>query len=204
MSGDLYAIGDIHGSLESLERLLDKINPDLTRDRLVFVGDYIDRGPQSREVVDYIIRLKNLAPPGQIICLKGNHEAMLLDFLAGGPAEMFIFNGGRATVEQYWGDRWVDREGLALPPDHAQFFQDLELYSETPDYLFVHGGLKPGVPLAEQAAERKRMQDQLARELSGTAPKAGALAQRYRLVAIQHRSATRTSTARRSLMPCES
>jgi len=128
MSGDLYAIGDIHGSLESLERLFDKINPDLTRDRLLFVGDYIDRGPQSKEVVDYIIRLKNLAPPGQIICLKGNHEAMFLDFLEGGPAEMFIFNGGRATVEGYWGDGWVDREGLALPPDHAQFFQDLELY----------------------------------------------------------------------------
>ena len=77
MDAALYAIGDIHGSLESLERLLDKINPDLTRDRLLFVGDYIDRGPQSKEVVDYIIRLKNLAPPGQIICLKGNHEAML-------------------------------------------------------------------------------------------------------------------------------
>jgi serine/threonine protein phosphatase 1 len=69
MSGDLYAIGDIHGSLESLERLMDKINPDLNRDRLVFVGDYIDRGPQSKDVVDYIIRLKNQAPPGQIICL---------------------------------------------------------------------------------------------------------------------------------------
>ena len=114
MSADLYAIGDIHGSLESLERLLDQINPDLTRDRLLFVGDYIDRGPQSKEVVDYIIRLKNLAPPGQIICLKGNHEAMFLDFLAGGPAEMFIFNGGRATVEEYWGDGWSWRRAVRV------------------------------------------------------------------------------------------
>jgi len=153
MDRDLYAIGDIHGSLESLERLLDKINPDLTRDRLVFVGDYIDRGPRSKEVVDYIIRLKNLAPPGQIICLKGNHEAMLLDFLEGGPAEMFIFNGGLATVEDYWRDDWVDRKGLALPPDHAQFYQDLEPYYETPDYIFVHAGLKPGVPLQEQVED---------------------------------------------------
>jgi serine/threonine protein phosphatase 1 len=153
MSGDLYAIGDIHGRLESLERLLDQINPDLPRDRLLFVGDYIDRGSQSKEVVDYIISLKNQAPPGRIICLKGNHEAMFLDFLAGGPAEMFLFNGGRATVEGYWGDAWVDREGLALPPDHDQFFQALELYYETPDYLFVHGGLKPGVPLDEQVED---------------------------------------------------
>ena len=155
MSGDLYAIGDIHGSLESLERLMEKINPDLSRDRLVFVGDYIDRGPRSRGVVDYIIRLRHLVPPGQITCLKGNHEAMFLDFLRGGPAEMFILNGGIATLEEYWGDDWVDRdrENLALPPDHAQFYQDLELYYETPDYIFVHGGLKPGVPLAEQVEE---------------------------------------------------
>jgi serine/threonine protein phosphatase 1 len=155
MSPDLYAIGDIHGSLESLERLLDKINLDLTEDRLLFVGDYIDRGPRSKGVVDYIIRLKDQAPAGQIICLKGNHEAMFLDFLAGSPGEIFLFNGGLATLEDYWGDDWVgvDRESLTLPPDHAQFFQDLELYYEMPDYIFVHGGLKPGVPLDEQVED---------------------------------------------------
>jgi serine/threonine protein phosphatase 1 len=155
MSPDLYAIGDIHGSLESLERLLDQINPDLSRDGLVFVGDYIDRGPRSKGVVDYIIRLQDQAPPGQIICLKGNHEAMFLDFLAGGRGEMFLFNGGLATLEDYWGDDWVDqaRENLTLPPDHARFFRDLELYYEIPDYIFVHGGLKPGVPLAEQVED---------------------------------------------------
>jgi serine/threonine protein phosphatase 1 len=104
-------------------------------------------------VVDYIIRLKNLAPPGQIICLKGNHEAMLLDFLAGGPADMFLFNGGLATLEDYWNDDWADREALALPPDHAQFYQDLQLYYETPEYIFVHGGLKPGVAFADQVED---------------------------------------------------
>ncbi len=151
MDGNLYAIGDIHGSLDSLERLMDKISPDLTRDRLVFVGDYIDRGPQSRGVVAYIIRLQNLARSGHIICLKGNHEAMLLAFLKGEPAEMFLFNGGMATLEDYWDDDWVgDRESLVLPPDHARFYQDLQLYYETPDFIFVHGGLKPGLPLTEQ------------------------------------------------------
>jgi serine/threonine protein phosphatase 1 len=153
MNGDLYVIGDIHGSLESLERLMEKINPDLSRDRLVFVGDYIDRGPQSKGVVDYIIRLKNLAPPEQIICLKGNHEAMFLTFLQGEPAEMFLFNGGLATLEDYWADDWVDRKGLVLPPDHEQFYRDLLLYYETPDYIFVHAGLKPGLPLAEQVED---------------------------------------------------
>ncbi|MFZ5448982.1 MAG: metallophosphoesterase family protein [Thermodesulfobacteriota bacterium] len=153
MSGNLYAIGDIHGSLESLERLLEKIKPDLQRDRLLFVGDYIDRGPSSKGVVDYIIRLKNLAPPEQIICLKGNHEAMFLDFLQGQERELFLFNGGLATLEDYWGDDWVDRENLALPPDHRQFYQDLMLHYETADYIFVHGGLKPGVALADQQEE---------------------------------------------------
>lgn len=153
MGDDLFGIGDIHGSLESLERLMEKINPDLTRDRLVFIGDYIDRGPEPKGVVDYIIRLKNQAPPGRIICLKGNHEAMFLDFLLGAPAGLFLFNGGLSTLQDYWGDDWTNREGLALPPDHAQFYQDLQLYYETPDYIFVHGGLKPGVPLAEQEEE---------------------------------------------------
>jgi serine/threonine protein phosphatase 1 len=150
MGSDLYAIGDIHGSLESLERLMEKINPDLERDRLLFVGDYIDRGPRAKGVVDYIIRLKNLAPPGQVICLKGNHEAMFLDFLQGREKEFFLFNGGLATLEDYWGDDWVDQENLALPPGHRQFYQDLLLYYETPEYIFVHGGLKPGVALADQ------------------------------------------------------
>ena len=155
MSPDLYAIGDIHGSLESLERLLDLVNPDLTQDRLLFVGDYIDRGPQSKGVVDYIIRLKNLAPPGGVICLKGNHEAMFLDFLAGGPTQLFLYNGGIATLEDYWGDDWVDQDpkSLTLPPDHVRFYQDLQLYYELPDYIFVHGGLKPGVPLANQVED---------------------------------------------------
>jgi serine/threonine protein phosphatase 1 len=153
MGDDLYAIGDIHGSLDSLERLMDKINPDLTRDRLVFIGDYIDRGPEPKGVVDYIIRLKNQAPPGGIICLKGNHEAMFLDFLQGAPADLFLFNGGLSTLQDYWGEDWTNRQSLVLPPDHAQFYQDLQLYYETPDYIFVHGGLKPGVPLAEQQEE---------------------------------------------------
>jgi serine/threonine protein phosphatase 1 len=80
---------------------------------------------------------------------------MFLDFLAGGEAAMFLANGGLATLEDYWGEDWVkqDRDALALPPGHARFYRELELYYEAPDYIFVHGGLKPGVPLAEQVEE---------------------------------------------------
>ena len=153
MATDIYAIGDIHGHLDLLERLLEKLQPDLERDRLVFMGDYIDRGPRSKGVVDYVWRLQHLAPPEQVICLKGNHEAMFLNFLQGRDIELFLFNGGLATLRDYWGANWEELEELVLPLDHQKFFQELRLYYETPDYLFVHGGVRPGVPLAEQGED---------------------------------------------------
>lgn len=153
MSTQIYAIGDIHGHLDALERLLDKIQPDLAQDQLVFMGDYIDRGPAPRGVVDYVLRLQETAPPDRVICLKGNHEAMFLNFLEGRDTDLFLFNGGLATLRDYWGDNWEGREQLILPADHARFYRNLRLYYETPDYLFVHGGIKPGAPLAEQGEE---------------------------------------------------
>jgi serine/threonine protein phosphatase 1 len=149
---NIYAVGDIHGCLDQLEQLLDDVQPDLEKDLLLFVGDYIDRGPESRGVVDYIIRLREQYPRERIVCLKGNHEAMFLDFLEGRERELFLFNGGMSTLRDYWGDNW-DRKELVLPPEHEQFYQELQPYYETPDYIFVHGGLKPALPLAEQVEE---------------------------------------------------
>jgi len=93
-----YAIGDIHGCLEPLDQLLEKIAPR-PEDELVFVGDYIDRGPQSREVVDRLLAL-----PHRCVFLMGNHERMLLDFLAGEEEDIYLENGGRATLASYGGD----------------------------------------------------------------------------------------------------
>jgi len=149
----IYAVGDIHGCRHFLEELLDKVQPDLTQDRLIFIGDYIDRGPESRGVVDYIINLRRQYPRGNIICLKGNHEAMFLDFLQGKDREMFLFNGGRGTLRDYWGYGWDEKEELMLPPEHEIFYRELLPYYETPDYIFVHGGLNPLLPLEEQAEE---------------------------------------------------
>jgi serine/threonine protein phosphatase 1 len=150
MSADIYAVGDIHGCLDRLEMLLDEVQPDLEKDVLLFIGDYIDRGPDSRGVVDYVLRLQQKYPQGRVVCLKGNHEAMFLDFLEGREREMFLFNGGLSTLRDYWGNNWDSIKELLLPPEHASFYQDLRPYFETPDYIFVHGGLKPGVPLAAQ------------------------------------------------------
>jgi serine/threonine protein phosphatase 1 len=153
MAADIYAIGDIHGNLDLLQRLLEKIQPDLARDQLVFMGDYIDRGPNPKGVVDYVLGFKRLVNPQEVICLKGNHEAMFLNFLQGRDLELFLFNGGLSTLRDYWGEDWDHLEQLVLPPEHRKFFEELRLYYETPDYLFVHGGLKPGVPPAKQDEE---------------------------------------------------
>jgi len=153
MDFSIYAVGDVHGCLDSLERLLDEVQPDLSRDRLLFIGDYIDRGPRSRGVVDYILGLKRNYPAENIICLKGNHEAMLLDFLEGREIEMFLFNGGLGTIEDYWGAAWQPGVELVLPPAHDEFYRELKPFYEAPGYIFVHGGLLPGVPLNQQQEE---------------------------------------------------
>jgi calcineurin-like phosphoesterase family protein len=133
-----YVIGDIHGCLQSLERLLHKIMPRL-EDRVVFIGDYIDRGPHSREVVDLLLQL-----PYRPIFLLGNHEKMLLDYLAGGDSSLYLLNGGMATIESYGGDP------ANIPQAHLGFFRSLRPIYETPDHLFVHAGIRPLVPLEKQ------------------------------------------------------
>ncbi|HTU03674.1 MAG TPA: metallophosphoesterase family protein [Candidatus Sulfotelmatobacter sp.] len=133
-----YVIGDIHGCLDPLQRLIDKVKPK-PGDELIFVGDYIDRGPQSRQVVDYLLGL-----PHRRIFLMGNHEKMLLDFLDGEDQELFLANGGQATLRSYGGDP------DDIPDAHRAFFKSLRPMYETTDYLFVHAGIRPMVPLAEQ------------------------------------------------------
>ncbi|MGQ9687201.1 MAG: metallophosphoesterase family protein [Desulfobaccales bacterium] len=153
MSGALYVIGDIHGCLAPLKRLLENLELDLHRDRLLFVGDYIDRGPDSRGVVDYILGLRGRYPAENIICLRGNHEAMFLDFLSGKDRQLFLFNGGVSTLQDYWGEDWDKLPELKLPLDHDRFYRDLLPYYANEDYIFVHGGLRPGIPLEEQVDE---------------------------------------------------
>jgi serine/threonine protein phosphatase 1 len=150
MSGDLYVIGDIHGCLAPLKRMLDHLEPDLHQDRLILVGDYIDRGPDSRGVVDYLLGLKARYPAGNIICLRGNHEIMFGDFLAGQNRELFLFNGGLDTLKDYWGENWDQLPELALPLDHQRFYQELLPFYATDDYIFVHAGLRSGISLEDQ------------------------------------------------------
>ena len=146
----IFAIGDIHGSFDRLQALMQKIPIDFARDTLVFIGDYIDRGPASVEVVDYLIDL-NKRVPG-IIFLKGNHEDMLEKYLEGTDRFTYMLNGGQNTLDSYL-SRNLQSELYPIPADHMAFFKSLRLYYETEAYIFVHAGLRPKVPLASQESE---------------------------------------------------
>jgi serine/threonine protein phosphatase 1 len=165
----IYAVGDVHGRLDLLEDLLGQIAADAAKIKpsgdmvLVLLGDYIDRGAYSRGVIDCLIRLSGV-PGVELRVLKGNHEQALLDFLDEpeiGPA--WVQQGGAATLVSYGvaapqtrnaAELWAQAsEALAeaLPPEHLRFLRGLELYAEYGDYIFVHAGLRPGVPLERQS-----------------------------------------------------
>jgi serine/threonine protein phosphatase 1 len=144
-NGRLLAIGDIHGCLDLLQRLIEQVAPT-PEDQMVFLGDYIDRGPHSPEVIDFLLILSEKLP--NIIFLKGNHEAMLLDYLDGRNQTLYLGNGGTATLAQY-----RHHGGMYLPREHLDFLHNLRLYHETEQFIFVHAGLRPGLPPARQQAQ---------------------------------------------------
>jgi serine/threonine protein phosphatase 1 len=164
----VYAIGDLHGRADLLSALHDKIADDAAgrpgTKIAVYLGDYVDRGPQSKDAVD--LALAGPAPGFRCHWLKGNHEAAMLGFLedpASGAA--WLAFGGRETLQSYGVDlpaREDDWEALTLasdqlldrlPLDHLAFFEQLELSVAYGDYLFVHAGIRPGLPLERQMEE---------------------------------------------------
>ena len=146
----IYIVGDIHGCLEMLERLMEKINWRPNKDRLIFLGDYIDRGEDPKGVVDFILAL--LETSCLIQCLAGNHEEGLLDFFSGGDLRLFLLNGGMTTMKSYQIDHTKESE-LLIPRDHMVFFQNLLPWIELEDYYVVHAGFRPGVDIEKQSYE---------------------------------------------------
>jgi len=145
----IFAIGDIHGCLNHLTNLIQMLDIN-TEDTLVFIGDYIDRGPDSKGVLDFILDLKKDLK--KVICLRGNHEEMFLNFYLGRKdALLFLRNGGQSTLASY-GMLGKSANGIVgkLPDTHLQFLKSLPLYFETEDYIFVHAGLRPGISLKQQ------------------------------------------------------
>jgi serine/threonine protein phosphatase 1 len=163
----IYAIGDIHGRADLLEQILDRIDADLASNPArtgieVFLGDYIDRGPASREVLDLLVmRDRSL----RSVFLKGNHESFLTDFLSNPSIlDHWQYNGGLETLMSYGitpsinanrakQAQLADALGQALPESHRQFIGKLEPSFTCGDYFFVHAGVRPGIPLRKQREE---------------------------------------------------
>lgn len=167
----VYAIGDIHGRADLLDALLASIEAD-DRSRggadtmFVFLGDLVDRGPDSRVVVERLMALRDGPVPTRF--LMGNHEEVFLRALAGDlKALRFLIRiGGRATIASYGIDAreyaTLDFEALdarlraMVPQAHVDFLSSFEEWIEVGDYLFVHAGIRPGVDLGAQRASDLR------------------------------------------------
>jgi serine/threonine protein phosphatase 1 len=141
-----FIIGDIHGCLDILKGLMDKIDWDPDKDGLIFLGDYIDRGRDSKGVIDYILGLKRMSQ--NIQCLMGNHEELFLNYINGDDEGSFLYNGGVSTLTSYYeaGSREID-------PSHIDFLKSLLLMIELDEYYVVHAGFKPGVSVTDQSVK---------------------------------------------------
>ena len=130
------AIGDIHGCFDELEELMNHLRSnniyDPKNDKLVFLGDYIDRGDKSREVIKYIRNLQKENP--NVIALMGNHEDMAIDYFNGNKLSCWIYNGYNHTLKSYEGH--MDELN-----DDIKWMKKLPLYHEDDDFIYVHAGI---------------------------------------------------------------
>ena len=168
LSGLVYAIGDLHGRLDLFEALIAIIRRDVEqqagvdRPTIVLLGDLIDRGPHSAGCIERAIQLRDEGWC-EVQALKGNHEEALLLFLDDAEiGRQWLRHGGGSTLQSYGVDLtsaglaggWDGVRasfGEALPATHRLFLNDLKVYYEQGDYVFVHAGIRPGVAMAQQS-----------------------------------------------------
>jgi serine/threonine protein phosphatase 1 len=158
MAGRTFAIGDIHGDLDALEKLLSNLPPLDKDDTLVFVGDYIDRGPKSAEVVEFLRAMPGQTP-AKVVLLRGNHEDGWLRVIERGWPEFTLpqGNGCLATLRSFLGrpqpreDEGFTRDdfeplmkGTFFPPDVVEWMRELLFYYEDEHAIYVHAGLNKG------------------------------------------------------------
>tara|TARA_R110002049_G_scaffold309268_1_gene519601 strand:- start:134703 stop:135536 length:834 start_codon:yes stop_codon:yes gene_type:complete len=136
-----YVVGDIHGCAKALRSLVETIAPR-PKDQLVFLGDYVDRGPDSRDVIEQLIQVRKLC---RTVMLRGNHEIMLggVVFRDLDPT-VWLGSGGKATVASYGGD--IQK----MPEHHRDFLKSLRPHYETTDSIFVHACYESHLPMDRQ------------------------------------------------------
>lgn len=161
----IYAIGDVHGHvalLRALEALIVEDARSIPGEKwIVMLGDYVDRGPASAQVIDHLLG----APPDGFVrlCIAGNHEAEMVNFMRmPGAGSAWLEFGGRETLRSYGiageriaGSRRMLRQLVAshVPDEHLAFIASLPVMIETPNFVFVHAGIRPGIATAEQALQ---------------------------------------------------
>jgi serine/threonine protein phosphatase 1 len=156
-SGRLFAVGDIHGCARELVALLEHLESCslTTDDTVIFLGDYIDRGPHSRLVIAFLLDFAHRYP--STIFLMGNHEEMLLHALTGERVfvQQYLINGGEQTLRSYGITHLFSPQEVIgrFPPQHLEFIQKLRYGVKIGSYLFVHAGIHPYLPLEEQTGE---------------------------------------------------
>jgi serine/threonine protein phosphatase 1 len=139
-----FVIGDIHGCAKALRTVIECIDP-CPDDELIFLGDYVDRGPDSRGVIDQIIELQSRC---RVVALRGNHEIMLMGVAYGGlEGKLWLESGGNATVTSYGGT--LER----IPDSHKVFLHSLRPHYETRDAIFVHACYEASKPMEQQSDE---------------------------------------------------
>ena len=143
-----FVVGDIHGHAGKLRGLLPLLKERAAPgDALVFVGDYVDRGPDSRGVIDLVLAEQTGGWDGPVTTLKGNHEELMLDFMTPRPRYergVWMQNGGFETIASYagtqWGRDWVN----SVSPLHVRFLETLLSWHQDDNGIYVHAGLLPG------------------------------------------------------------
>ena len=143
----LYAIGDVHGCAQTLDALLDRLalTPE---DWVVFVGDYTDRGPDSKGVIERLIRMEAASADStgpRCTFLRGNHDQMMLDYIEREDFALWRANGGLETLASYT----TPTGEIHIPGTHHAFLARTRLYLDTPEFCFVHAGLKPYFTVAD-------------------------------------------------------
>lgn len=144
-----YAVGDIHGSYDKVAGLIRHCTAHCGENelRFVFLGDYVDRGSRSKDVVDLLMQLQAAAPE-RVVCLKGNHEEMLVSAAHFTDTQVWLDNGGDATLESYGVACAAD-----IPGDHLKWLARLPPSHADAKRFYVHAGIVPGVPFHEQRKE---------------------------------------------------
>ena len=144
----VFAIGDLHGCYEETKALIDYLKEHealSAEDLCIFIGDYIDRGARSKEIIDLMLQVRAEWP--RTVFIKGNHEDMLLDYLGygGESGDVYLENGGFEFLKSYGLHPFTPRDDViaALPPPHLEFLRGLELGVVLAEFVFVHAGINP-------------------------------------------------------------